>query len=63
MLQRTGGFAVDHSEMLQILQDMHDHGLVTDDSYILCVNDGSSDNTWKLLKQIHAENKKYEPFR
>ena len=43
--------------MLQILQDMHDRGLATEDSYILCVNDGSRDDTWKLLRQMHADNK------
>ncbi len=43
--------------MLQILQDMHDRGLATEDSYILCVNDGSRDCTWELLKQMHAKNK------
>lgn len=45
-------------KMLQILQDMYEHGLATKDSYILCVNDGSRDNTWELLSQMHADNNK-----
>ncbi len=45
-------------KMLQILQDMWDSGLATDDSYILCVNDGSRDDTWNLLKQMHSDDKR-----
>ncbi len=43
--------------MLQILNDMCRQGLATEDSFILCVNDGSRDGTWEVLKQMHAENK------
>lgn len=32
-------------------------GLVSDDSYILFVNDGSSDNTWSIIQQLYESNK------
>ena len=31
--------------------------LISDDSMMVFVNDGSSDRTWSLIKELHAENK------
>ena len=31
--------------------------LISDDSMMVFVNDGSSDHTWSLIKELHAENK------
>ena len=32
-------------------------GQLSEDSYILYVNDGSSDNTWSIIQQLHETNK------
>lgn len=34
-------------------------GLVSEKSKILFVDDGSNDNTWKIIHQLHAENKRF----
>lgn len=39
-----------------ILQDMIDQGMISADSYILYVNDGSRDRTWELVHELHNEN-------
>lgn len=41
-------------QMLDILQKMQQEGIATAESYILCVNDGSKDNTWSILEKMHA---------
>ena len=40
--------------LLDILDRMATDGLTTPDSYILCCNDGSRDNTWQVIEQLHA---------
>ncbi|MCH5347112.1 MAG: glycosyltransferase family 2 protein [Muribaculaceae bacterium] len=40
--------------LLDILDRMTVDGLTTPDSYILCCNDGSRDNTWQVIEQLHA---------
>ena len=32
---------------------MSNTGLISDDSYILCCNDGSNDNTWQVITDLH----------
>lgn len=39
--------------LLGLLDRMTAQGLVAPDSYLLCSNDGSTDNTWKLLEDEH----------
>lgn len=42
-------------ELLGILEDMLADGMVASDSYVLCVNDGSRDNTWGEIVRLHKE--------
>lgn len=40
--------------LLDLLDRMATQRLVSDDSYLLCVNDGSRDNTWETIEKLHA---------
>lgn len=40
--------------MLALLDRMAEEGLVTPDSFILCSNDGSRDDTWRIIGGLHA---------
>jgi glycosyltransferase involved in cell wall biosynthesis len=42
-------------ELLRLLDRMTDSRLIAPESYILCANDGSSDDTWQQLLAMHAE--------
>lgn len=44
--------------LLEVLDCMASSGLISEDSYILCCNDGSRDLTWKVIQTLHAENPK-----
>lgn len=45
-------------EQLTVLfERMIGEGLITADSMMVFVNDGSRDGTWQLIKELHAENK------
>ena len=37
---------------------MADEGLVLPDSYVLCSNDGSRDDTWKLIQEMHLRDRR-----
>ena len=39
--------------ILKLLDTMHNEGLVTKDSYLMCSNDGSRDNTWQVIERLH----------
>lgn len=39
-----------------LLDEMHADGLVSEDSFILFVNDGSADSTWQVISRLHADN-------
>ena len=39
--------------LLQLLDKLTDEGWTTPDSYILCSNDGSRDNTWQVINSLH----------
>ena len=41
---------------LEQLQLMQSQDLISSDSKIMFVNDGSKDNTWNIIKQLSAEN-------
>jgi glycosyltransferase involved in cell wall biosynthesis len=43
-------------KLLNLLDTMVNDNLISSDSFILCSNDGSSDNTWEILSQIHEQN-------
>lgn len=40
-------------ELLSLLDRMRCEQLADDDSYIMCVNDGSSDKTWQVIAELH----------
>lgn len=44
--------------LLDLLDGMRDSGLIDEGSYILCVNDGSRDDTWEVIKRLHASDKR-----
>lgn len=43
-------------KLLNLLDTMVNDNLISSDSFILCSNDGSSDNTWEILSKIHEQN-------
>lgn len=43
--------------LTELLDELVDANLVSFDSFILYVNDGSTDNTWSLISQLHAQNR------
>lgn len=45
-------------ELLSILDEMEKSEMISSDSYIVCVNDGSSDGTWGLVKQLSASDRR-----
>lgn len=44
-------------KFIGILQDLIDNELITSDSKILFVDDGSKDQTWNIIQQFHGTNK------
>ena len=40
--------------LLDVLDRMSAAGLTSEDSYILCCNDGSRDKTWDVIEQLHV---------
>ncbi len=43
------------NELLKLLDTMAADGLISADSYVSCVNDGSKDNTWEVIKTLHGQ--------
>lgn len=43
------------AEVTTIMRDLTGRGVIAADSFVLFVNDGSSDGTWKLIERLHAE--------
>lgn len=41
--------------LLTLLDKMAAQGLVAADSYLLCVDDGSTDATWRVIERLHEE--------
>jgi glycosyltransferase involved in cell wall biosynthesis len=44
------------SELSTLIKEMADEGLVSRNSYILFVDDGSTDETWATILQLHGNN-------
>lgn len=42
--------------LLGILNEMANEKLVSDDSYVMCCNDGSTDSTWRVISDLHERN-------
>lgn len=43
--------------LTDLLKKLQKSNKISEDSYILCVNDGSKDKTWEILEKMHNENK------
>ena len=43
------------AEVTAIMRYLAGRGVIAADSFVLFVNDGSSDGTWKLIERLHAE--------
>lgn len=46
------------ARLTSLLEELADKNKITADSFVLYVNDGSSDNTWNIISQLHADNKR-----
>lgn len=42
--------------LMNIIDEMNRDGLIANDSYIMCVNDGSRDKTWDVITALHNGN-------
>ena len=49
--------------LTNLLTDMHVAHLISDDSKILLVDDGSNDNTWKFINEKRRINPKISDIR
>lgn len=45
------------ARLTELFQRMIGGGKISDDSFALFVNDGSGDSTWRIIKDLHRENK------
>jgi glycosyltransferase involved in cell wall biosynthesis len=43
-------------QLLSVLDGMAEKNMISDESYILCSNDGSKDKTWSVINEMHAKN-------
>ena len=43
-----------------LLDQMADDGKITNDSFVLMVNDGSRDHTWDIIKRLHKTDTRYK---
>lgn len=43
-----------------LLDQMADDGKITDDSFVLMVNDGSRDHTWDIIKRLHKTDTRFK---
>lgn len=41
-------------EIMSILDKMVGEGLISDESYVLCVDDGSGDQTWNIIQSLNS---------
>lgn len=41
--------------LLDVLYQLEENGKISPESYILCCDDGSRDNTWNVISRLHAE--------
>ncbi len=46
---------ISSAEILSLLDKMSQENLISSDSYILCCNDGSKDNTWAIIQNLHSK--------
>ena len=44
------------SRLTSVLEELKEESKISPDSFILYVNDGSTDNTWPIISQLHTTN-------
>lgn len=44
------------ARLTALLDEMHADGLVSEQSFVLFVNDGSADSTWQVISRLHSDN-------
>lgn len=45
-------------KLLGLLDSMHTDGLINKDSYVMCSNDGSRDDTWRIITELHEADRR-----
>lgn len=46
------------AQLTALLGELEAKGKISPDSFVMYVNDGSTDNTWQIIEQLHSENKR-----
>ena len=41
--------------LLGVLEELEEQGKIAGESYVLCVDDGSTDGTWQVIKSLNKE--------
>jgi len=49
--------------LVEKMRNLMDKGLITEDSKVLLVNDGSKDRTWEMITELHKENPLFEGLK
>ena len=49
--------------LVEKMRSLMDKGLITEDSKVLLVNDGSKDRTWEMITELHKENPLFEGLK
>ena len=50
-------------EILKRLDSMIADGIISTDSYLMCVDDGSTDSTWQIINKLHTSTKRVKGLR
>lgn len=45
-------------KLIGLLDSMHTDGLIDKDSYVMCSNDGSRDDTWRIITELHEADRR-----
>ena len=49
--------------LIEKMNSLMERGLITEDSKVLLVNDGSKDRTWEMITELHKENPLFEGLK
>ena len=49
--------------LVEKMKSLIEKGLITEDSKVLLVNDGSKDRTWEMITELHKENPMFEGLK
>ena len=47
-------------QLNNLFDSLIEKGKITPNSFVLLVNDGSRDNTWEIIRQLHLANKRFK---